>query len=57
MDFLEIEVQGKYKAYFPREKKDWMVKWHIIPLPENIKDDQVSKALLDFVRKAVADDK
>lgn len=51
----EVELQGAYKSLAAGDSMLWEVKWLIRKLPAMIKAEKENLAIVDFVRKVVAD--
>jgi hypothetical protein len=50
VDYIEIEIQGKYESLNPGGKSEWKVEWTAANIPSNIKAVKGNKALVEFVR-------
>ncbi len=52
-DYIEIEVEGEYKALKPDEESHWDMDWIGKDIPSNIKVDKENNKLVNFVMKIV----
>lgn len=52
--YVEIEPQGPYAQLMPAEERSWMVRWYVTELPEDVSAELGSSALVELVRKLVA---
>lgn len=51
--YIELENHGAFKLLQPGESADYLVKWHIHPLPDSISIEKPTPALLQFVRECI----
>lgn len=49
--YMELENHGLYRQLKPGAALAYHVKWYIRQLPNNIKDDRITKELINFVEK------
>lgn len=52
-DYVEFEIQGKYKSLKPGELSTWRVEWIVVDIPRNIRVVSGNSLLVDFAREVV----
>jgi hypothetical protein len=56
-DFIEFEIEGKYRVVEPRQELSWNVRWLAATVPLDIKIEKGNKELVEFVRAMVESEK
>jgi hypothetical protein len=51
--YTELENQGAYRLLQPGETIEYIVNWHLVPIPETVTIEVGSQELVNFARKQI----